>query len=108
MENLGKILIYQNEKGDTKIDVHFHENNIWLTQGALAVLYQTSPQNITMHIRNIYADNELSSEATCKEYLQVQMEGERKIRRVMKLYSFEMILAIGYRVRSKVGVNFRN
>ena len=104
----GNILIYKNEKGDTKIDVYFENNEIWLTQSALADLYQTSPQNITMHIKNIYADNELVPESTCKGFLQVQIEGGRSVERNKKHYNFQMILAIGYRVRSNVGVHFRN
>ncbi|MEQ8235203.1 MAG: virulence RhuM family protein [Syntrophomonadaceae bacterium] len=104
----GKILIYQNEKGDTKIDVYFEDDTIWMSQKNLANLYQTSPQNITMHIKNIYADRELVENATCKELLQVQNEGMRTVERMVKHYDFQMILAIGYRVRSNVGVHFRN
>lgn len=105
---LGKILIYQNEKGDTKIDVYFEDDNIWLSQKNLAKLYQTSSQNITMHIKNIYSDGELIENATCKEFLQVQNEGRRQIERQIKHYNFQMVLAIGYRVRSNVGIHFRN
>lgn len=107
-DNNGKILIYQNEQGNTKVDVYFADNNVWVTQSALAQLYQTTPQNITLHIKNIYADGELSEEATCKEYLQVQKEGTRDVERLLKHYDFQMILAVGYRVRSRVGVHFRN
>ena len=106
-EGKGKILIYQNEKGDTKIDVFFQDDDIWLTQGSLADLYQTSTQNITMHIKNIYEDGELSEATTCKEFLQVQIEGNRSVNRLKKHYDFQMLLAIGYRVRSNVGVHFR-
>lgn len=107
LENLGKILIYQNEKGDTKIDVYFEDETIWMTQKNIAELYQTTPQNITLHIRNIYTDGELDEMATCKNYLQVQNEGERQVKREKKFYNFDMILAIGYRVRSNVGIHFR-
>ncbi len=106
-ENTGKILIYQTEKGDTKIDVYFEEDTIWMTQRSMAELYQTSPQNITQHIRHIYADGELDEAATCKKYLQVQIEGERQVQRNPKFYSLDMILAVGYRVRSNVGIHFR-
>lgn len=105
---LGDILIYQTEKGDTKIDVYFQDDDIWMNQAAIARLYNTTPQNITMHIRNIYKDGELEKNSTCKEFLQVQTEGTRQIKRNKKCYSFRMILAIGYRVRSNVGVHFRN
>ena len=107
LSNTGKILIYQNEKGDTKVDVYFTEDTIWMTQRTMADLYQTTPQNITSHIKNIYEDGELDLEATCKDFLQVQNEGGREVRRERKFYNLDMILAIGYRVRSNVGIHFR-
>ena len=107
LPNTGKILIYQNEKGDTKVDVYFAEDTIWMTQRTMAELYQTTPQNITTHIKNIYEDHELTEEATCKDYLQVQLEGGREVHRARKFYNLDMILAVGYRVRSNVGVHFR-
>ena len=107
LANTGKILIYQNEKGDTKIDVYFEEDTIWMTQRSMAELYQVTPQNITTHIKHIYEDGELEQGATCKSYLQVQMEGSRQIRRDTKFYNLDMILAVGYRVRSNVGIHFR-
>lgn len=107
LSSIGEILIYQNEKGDTKIDVFFTDETIWMTQRSMADLYQTTPQNITVHIKNIYSDGELSEDATCKNYLQVQNEGGREVRRERKYYSLDMILAVGYRVRSNVGIHFR-
>lgn len=106
--DLGDMLIYQNEKGDTKVDAYFFENDIWMNQASLAKLYNTSPQNITTHIKNIYKDGELEEDTTCKAFLQVQTEGTRQIKRNRKHYNFRMILAIGYRVRSNVGIHFRN
>ena len=100
-------LLYQTEDGSTRIDVKFEEDSVWLNQKGLAELYQTTPQNITLHIRNIYADGEHSAEATCKEYLQVQNEGGRDVSRYMSYYNLDVILAIGYRVRSHRGVQFR-
>lgn len=108
ISELGDILIYQNEKGDTKVDAYFFDKDIWMSQAAIAQLYNTTTQNITMHIKNIYAEGELDENSTCKEFLQVQTEGTRQIKRNKKHYSFRMILAIGYRVRSNVGVHFRN
>ena len=108
VSELGDILIYQNEKGDTKVDAYFFDKDIWMSQAAIAQLYNTTTQNITMHIKNIYAEGELDENSTCKEFLQVQTEGTRQIKRNKKHYSFRMILAIGYRVRSNVGVHFRN
>lgn len=107
LQNTGKILIYQNEKGDTKIDVYFEADTIWMTQRSMAELYQVTPQNITLHIKNIYEDGELDEGVTCKNYLQVQTEGGREVKRDTKFYNLDMILAIGYRVRSHVGTHFR-
>ena len=92
--NQGNILIYQNEKGDTKVDAYFNDSSIWMNQKSIAQLYQTSPQNITLHIKNIYSDGELVEESTCKDYLQVQNEGNRKVKRSVKIYNLDMILAI--------------
>ena len=103
----GELLIYQTEDGRTKIDVYFEDDTVWLNQAAMAVLFQTTPQNITQHIRNIYRDCELVENSTCKNFLQVQNEGGRKIRRNINYYNLNMILAVGYRVRSHVGNQFR-
>ena len=84
----GNILIYQNEKGDTKVDAYFNDSTIWMTQKSISQLYQTSPQNVTLHIKNIYADGELYEEATCKDYLQVQSEGSRTVQRKVKIYNY--------------------
>lgn len=109
MDNVdGNILIYQNEKGDTKVDVYFSGDSVWMTQKSIAELYQTSSQNITLHIKNIYYDRELQEESTCKNYLQVQREGNREVQRKVKIYNLQMILAIGYRVRNNIGMHFRN
>lgn len=101
------ILIYQAEDGKTHINVRIEGDTVWLTQSAMSELFQTSSQNITMHIKNIYAEGELSEEATCKDYLQVQSEGSREIQRVLKHYNLEMIIAVGYRVKSHRGTQFR-
>jgi len=104
----GEILIYQSESGDTKIDVYLEDGSVWLSQALIAELYQTTPQNIIMHMRNIYKEGELDETATCKKSLQVQTEGSRTVKRFVKYYNLDMILAIGYRVRSHIGVQFRN
>ena len=104
----GEILIYQSENGGTKIDVYLESGTVWLPQAVIAELYQTTPQNIIMHTRNIYKDGELDETATCKQSLQVQIEGNRSVRRMVKYYNLDMILAIGYRVRSHIGMQFRN
>jgi len=104
----GEILIYQSESGDTKIDVYLEDGTVWLSQALIAELYQTTPQNIIIHTKNIYKDGELTEAATCKQSLQVQIEGSRKVKRIVKYYNLDMILAIGYRVRSHIGMQFRN
>ena len=101
------VLIYQAEDGKTHINVHMEGDTVWLTQAAMAELFQTSPQNITLHIKSIYSEGELSEDATCKDYLQVQTEGGRKVRRSFKHYNLEVIIAVGYRVKSHRGTQFR-
>ncbi|SLK14797.1 MULTISPECIES: virulence RhuM family protein [unclassified Paenibacillus] len=107
MDNLTGILMYQTEDGNTKIDVKLENGTVWMSQKAVAELYQTTPQNITLHIKNIYQKSELASESTCKEYLQVQTEGSREIKHKVKHYNLELIVAVGYRVRSHRGTQFR-
>ena len=83
----GELLIYQTEDGRTKIDVYFEEETVWLSQAAMAMLFQTTPQNITQHIKNIYSDSELDEVSTCKSFLQVETEGGRTIKRNIKYYN---------------------
>ena len=101
------ILIYQAEDGKTHINVRMEGDTVWLTQSAMAELFQTSSQNITMHIKNIYAEGELSEEATCKDYLQVQLEGGREVKRKRKHYSLDVAISVGYRVSSARATRFR-
>jgi hypothetical protein len=101
------VLFYQTEDGKSRIEVRLEDNTVWLTQAAIADLFQTTPQNITLHIRNIFDEKELDLEATCKEYLQVRPEGARDVQRALKHYNLDAILAVGYRVRSHRGTQFR-
>lgn len=101
------IIMYQTESGKTNIEVRLQDETVWLTQKLMAELFQTTPQNITMHLNNIFSDGELDESATCKEFLQVQTEGNRKIERSLKFYNLESIIAVGYRVRSHRGTQFR-
>jgi hypothetical protein len=101
----GQILIYKD--AGLNLQVRLDGRTVWLTQAQIAELFQTTPQNITLHIAAIYDEGELDSEATCKDYLQVQTEGNRQVRRSLKHYSLDMILAMGYRVRSLRGTQFR-
>ena len=102
-----QIIIYQTESGQTKIEVRLQEETVWLTQKMMAELFQTTPQNITIHLNNIFTEGELDESSTCKEFLQVQTEGKRQIRRASKFYNLEVIIAVGYRVRSHRGTQFR-
>lgn len=107
LENSGKILIYQTEKGDTKIDVYFEEDTIWMTQRSMCELYQVAKSSISEHISHIYEDGELDEKATVRKFRTVQMEGSRQVERERDFYNLDMILAVGYRVRSNVGIHFR-
>ena len=107
LHDIGKILIYQNEKGDTKIDVYFESDTVWMSQKSLCELYQVSKSTISEHISNIYNDGELDRNATVRKFRTVQNEGNRSVVREIEYYNFDMILAIGYRVRSNIGNHFR-
>jgi len=102
-----KIVIYQTDDGRMQIDVRLENDTVWLTQAQMAELFQKTPQNITMHIRNAYKEGELDENATCKEYLQVRMEGNRRVQRMQKFYDLDVIISVGYRVKSKRGTAFR-
>jgi hypothetical protein len=101
------IVLYQTEDGNTRVECKFDQGTLWLTQAQISELYQTTPQNVTMHLKSIYDEGELTEEATCKEFLQVRQEGRREVTRSVNHYSLEAILAIGYRVRGPRGTQFR-
>lgn len=102
-----KIVIYQTDDGQTQIDVRLENETVWLSQAQMAELFQKTPQNITMHIRNAFNEGELDEAATCKEFLQVQVEGSREVTRKVKFYDLDVIISVGYRVKSKRGTAFR-
>ena len=102
-----QIAFYQSPDGSVNIEVLYAEENIWLTQKKMAELFDTTPQNITQHLKNIYAKGEADQTATCKDFLQVQQEGGREVKRNTSLYSLEAIIAVGYRVNSERGTQFR-
>lgn len=106
MEN-GEIILYTAEDGSAVIQLRAEEGTVWLTRTEIADLFQTTPQNITLHIQGVCEEGEADLESTSKDYLLVQTEGERSVQRVVKLYNLNMILAIGYRVRSSRGTQFR-
>lgn len=100
-------LVYQAEDGTFKIDVRLEEETVWLTQPLIAELFQTSIPNVSMHIRNIYKEGELISEATVKKFLTVRQEGARQVQRELEYYNLDMIISVGYRVKSRVATRFR-
>ncbi|MCL4844393.1 MAG: virulence RhuM family protein [Bryobacteraceae bacterium] len=103
----GEIILYQTEDGRTRVECRFEHETLWMSQALMAELFQTSPQNITLHLKALYSEGEIDEQATCKEYLQVRREGTREVRRSVKHYSLDAILAVGYRVRSERGTQFR-
>ncbi len=105
--NENEIIIYQTEDGVTRISVTLDGDTVWLTQAQMAELFQTTPQNITLHIGNIYQEGELTPDLTCKEFLQVQPEGSREVKRKRKYYNLDVIISVGYRVKSLRGTQFR-
>ena len=101
------IILYQTEDGRTRIQCRFENETLWLTQAQIAELFQTTPQNVTLHLKAIFAEGELAEAATCKDYLQVRAEGGREVSRKLRHYRLEAILAVGFRVRSQRGTQFR-
>lgn len=106
-EKEGKLLVYNLPNGKAKVDVLLLEDNIWMSQSALADLYQTSIANINMHIKHIYEENELDMNSTIKSDLIVQIEGNREVKRKVNFYNLDMIIAIGFRAKSSIGNTFR-
>jgi hypothetical protein len=103
----GEFLLYATEDGQAKLSVRVYEGTVWLSQAAMAELFQITKQNVSLHLQNIYEDEELRPEATVKQYLTVQSEGGRQVRRLIDFYNLDAILAVGYRVRSIRGTQFR-
>jgi len=103
----GQFLIYQAEDGKLKLDVRFEGETVWLTQPLMAKLFQTTQQNISQHILNIYEEEELTPEATHKKFLSVRIEGKREVKRLRDYYNLDMIISVGYRVKSHVATRFR-
>ncbi len=103
----GQFLVYQAEDGKLKLDVRFEDESVWLTQQLMADLFQTTKQNISLHIQNIYEEGELQPEATVKKYLTVRSEGNRQVKRLLDYYNLDMIISVGYRIKSRVATRFR-
>lgn len=107
LENNGDIIIYQSEDGVTKISVNLQDETVWLSQQQLVELYQTSRTNIVEHIKNIYSEGELRENSTCRKFRQVRNEGGRKVNREIPFYNLDMIISLGYRIKSSIATNFR-
>ena len=101
------LIIYQDDNGLVKVNVRFADEDVWLTQGQLAEIYDTTQENISMHISNIYKDGELEQKRTYKKFLLVRQEGTRSVQRNIDHYNLDMIIALGYRVQSQVATRFR-
>lgn len=106
-KNVNNIIIYQDEDGVTKVTVKLIDEDIWLNKYQISEIYKTTRQNIEQHINNIYEDEELKKDSTCKNFLQVQTEGNRQVKRNIDHYNLDMIIALGYRVQSQVATRFR-
>ncbi len=106
-EQKGELIFYHAEDETTKIEVRLENENVWLTQKRMAELFQTTPQNITIHLKNIFNEGELQADATCKDFLQVQSEGSREVERRQKFYNLDAIISVGYRIKSHIATQFR-
>ncbi len=109
-ENLpvkSELLVYQTDDGQVKLEVRLENETVWLTQQMMAELFQTTQQNISLHIKNIYEEGELSAEGTHKKFLSVRQEGNRNIKRYLDYYNLDMIISVGYRVKSLIATRFR-
>lgn len=107
MEDNNQIIIYQSEDGETRIDVKFTGETVWLSQQQMADLYQSSRSNVVEHIKHIYEDGELDEESTCRNFRQVRQEGARQVAREIPYYNLDMIISLGYRIRSVIATHFR-
>lgn len=106
MENKDEIIVYQ-PQSTLRLEVRMQDETVWLTQAQIAELFETTPQNITLHIKNVYSEQELEMDSTCKDFLQVRQEGSRTVKRMQKFFNLDVIISVGYRVKSKCGTKFR-
>lgn len=107
MKESNEIMIYQDENGVTKVNVRFSDEDVWLTQTQFAEIYDTTQENISMHIKNIYNDKELDENRTYKKFLLVRQEGTRQVKREIDHYNLDVMIALGYRVQSQIATRFR-
>ena len=108
MDKENKLILYKDEEGKVSVNTRFADEDVWLTQAQLAEIYQTTQQNVSLHLQGIYGDKELDDdERTHKKYLLVRQEGKRKVQREIEHYNLDVIIALGYRVQSPIAVRFR-
>lgn len=103
----GEVILYQSKDGSTELDVRIEDETVWLSQAQMVELFGSTKQNISLHINNVFKEGELSADATVKEYLTVQNEGDREVRRKVQIYNLDVIISVGYRVKSQRGTQFR-
>lgn len=107
IDNKGEVIIYQTEDGLTHIDVRMEDETVWLTQQQMAELFQSSRTNVVEHIKNIYDERELDEESTCRKFRQLRLEGNRQVERELPFYNLDIIISLGYRIKSSVATKFR-
>jgi len=107
MESKGEIIIYQNKENDISLNVRLEDENVWLTQQQMAELFQSSRTNVVEHIKHIFEEGELEEAATCRKFRQVQTEGDRNVERKLPFYNLDLIISLGYRIKSRIATQFR-
>jgi len=107
MENKGEIIIYQNNESNVSLNVRLEDESVWLTQQQMSELFQTARTNVVEHIKHIYEEGELTEDATCRKFRQVQIEGNRNVERELSFYNLDLIISLGYRIKSRVATQFR-
>ena len=103
----GEVAVYEDAGGEVRVDVRLERETVWLTQRQMAEVFDSTPENVLMHLRNIFSSGELEGDATTKEFLVVRTEGSRRVRRRLKHYNLDAIISVGYRVNTRRGVRFR-
>jgi hypothetical protein len=103
----GEVVLYEAPDGGVRLDVRLEQETVWLTQRQMATLFETTPENVLMHLKNVYGEGELMERGTTKDFSAVRMEGRRQVRRKLKHYNLDAIISVGYRVNSERGVRFR-
>ena len=107
MQSKGEIVIYKSKDNNVAVNVRLEDENVWLTQQQMAELFQSSRTNIVEHIKHIYDEGELDENATCRKFRQVQKEGARNVERELPFYNLDLIISLGYRIKSRIATQFR-